>query len=810
MTTRFLLLSTAAIFGSAPLLAQSEGNAPAVSVQPAPDRIAADDEELDEETIVVTGQRPRGSVVGDIPPEDVLDRRDIRATGATSISELLDAVSAQTGSARGRSGGRPILLLNGQRISGFRELRDLPPEAIERMEILPEEVALKYGYAAEQRVVNIVLRRRFDSTSVEARARTATDGGFVAGQAETTRLLIRDGERSSLNLRLDGNGALTEAERDIRLAEQLSPDPRAARTLVGSARSARVTGTANRTIFGDVGATLTGEVGRSTGRSRFGLDRLSFDPLARRVTTDTAALGMALNAQRGEWRLSSTGNADFSRTATRSDRDLAIDPDRARSNRSNLSIDATATGPLLELPAGDASATFKLGAGRTDLDSRARRGSLLTETDLGRTSGEASASLDLPILRRGSTLGRLTANANAGLTRLSDFGTLTSLGGGLNWSPAARLNLIASFTREEGPPSLQQLGDPLLETPGVRFFDAVRGTTVGVTTLTGGNADLEADRRRVIKLGGNWQPVEKFDLRLRADYVRSTIDRPQASFPAASAALEAAFPDRFTRDPGGTLLRIDLRPVNFLSSRRDTLRWGFDFTKPLKSTPPSAEAIAAMRRRFGGARPPGAGPASGEGPPPGERRFGGGGGGRFGGGNGGRLTLSMTHTLNLVDRVAIAEGVGDLDYLRGEALGSTGGRARHQVEAEAGYFNNALGARLSADWRASTRVDSAGAAGDLRFSPFAKVNLRLFANLGERFDLVAARPWLRGTSVRLDIENLFNARPRVRDGSRDTPLNYQPDLLEPTGRTVGITFRKLFIPRRFFRGGGGANRRPGS
>ena len=36
---------------------------------------------------------------------------------------------------------------------------------------------------------------------------------------------------------------------------------------------------------------------------------------------------------------------------------------------------------------------------------------------------------------------------------------------------------------------------------------------------------------------------------------------------------------------------------------------------------------------------------------------------------------------------------------------------------------------------------------------------------------------------------------------------YQPDLLEPIGRTVGITFRKLFIPRRFFQQGGGTARR---
>src|SRR3990170_4089268 len=35
----------------------------------------------DEEEIVVTGQRARGSVVGDIPPERTFDSRDLRATG---------------------------------------------------------------------------------------------------------------------------------------------------------------------------------------------------------------------------------------------------------------------------------------------------------------------------------------------------------------------------------------------------------------------------------------------------------------------------------------------------------------------------------------------------------------------------------------------------------------------------------------------------------------------------------------------------------------------------------------------------------
>jgi hypothetical protein len=126
-----LLLASASAF---PAMAQTQEPA-APAPEPAAQAAApADDpyagEEESEPAIVVVGQRERGGVVGDIPPENQLNSRDIRATGATSISELLDAIAPQIGSARGRSGEAPVLLLNGRRISGFRELRDIPPEAI--------------------------------------------------------------------------------------------------------------------------------------------------------------------------------------------------------------------------------------------------------------------------------------------------------------------------------------------------------------------------------------------------------------------------------------------------------------------------------------------------------------------------------------------------------------------------------------------------------------------------------------------------------------------------------------------------------
>ena len=49
-------------------------------------------------------------------------------------------------------------------------------------------------------------------------------------------------------------------------------------------------------------------------------------------------------------------------------------------------------------------------------------------------------------------------------------------------------------------------------------------------------------------------------------------------------------------------------------------------------------------------------------------------------------------------------------------LSLRGGRLRHEIEAQAGWSNNGLGARQSADRRSGTRVDSADG-GSLRFSP---------------------------------------------------------------------------------------------
>ncbi|GAA4758392.1 hypothetical protein GCM10023264_28380 [Sphingomonas daechungensis] len=793
----------------------------ASTTEPAP---AAEDEGYDEGSeIVVTGVR-RGSVVGDIPPENILGARDVRATGANSIDELLESLAPQIGSARGRGGERPILLLNGQRISSFREMRDIPTEAIERVEILPEEVALKYGYRADQRVVNIVLRERFHSTVARVDGNLSTEGGYTGGLGDLTRLSIQKNSRTTVNLHAEGNSLLTEDERDVSPA-----DP--SRSLVGSKSQLRASTTINRTILTDVGATLNAEIEHNQGRSLFGQSDFALNTLVRNTRSDTAHVGFTLNGDKGKWHWSSTGNGDVGKSITRSDRADETGRDRAETTSASADVDLTANGPLFAVPAGDASMTVKV-AGRTlSYDSEDRTAGVLSKSNLDRTSGTASVNFDLPISRRNrdfSALGNLTFNANAEVDQLSDFGTLTTIGAGLNWSPVDRLNFIGSWTREEGAPTVQQLGDPVIDTPGTRVFDFTTGQTVLVTATSGGNPALLADRRNVFKIGGNWKPFQEKDLRLRAEYVHSRLDRPISTFPGVTAEIEAAFPTRFVRDSTGQLVSVDFRPVNYDEARKDTIRWGFDFTKSLTSARPSQAAIERFRarrpaesRQSGqagqdappqGPAPAGAAPpAEGAGPPPGGFGGGGPGGGfggpgggfgRFGGGGGrqgGRLQFSLTHTINLVDEVTIRPGIAKLDYLDGDASGSSGGTSRHLVEAQAGYYNNGLGARLSANWRSGTHVNGSNG-NDLDFSSLSTFNLRLFANLGERFDLVSKHPWLRGSSLRLEVNNIFDSKPRVRDSAGGVPFNYQPDLLDPLGRTITISIRKLFLPpRSYFR-----------
>lgn len=886
----------ALLAGALPASAWAQAADPAAAPAPAQDQPPAQDEEMEQaDEIVVEGQL-RGAVQGDIKPELQLSPADIRAYGVSSLADLLNELAPQTRSDRGRGGGGPVILLNGRRISGFSELRDLPPEAIERVDILPEEAALKFGYRADQRVVNIVLRQRFRSITSEVSLGGPTAGGFTTQRGQVGVVRINRNGRVNVDMQYNGSGRLTEDERDIdspiasRLidAEGNVVDVRPYRTLVSPTDTLAINSVVSRNLSAKVSASVNARLEATTTQSWLGLGGVDLavpgsnpfsatgqdelvpryidgsGPLTRTVQGRTAHAGFSVSGDALPWRWSVTGNYDrvtssaitdggFTGAAFQS-RVTASDPTAnpfgiipidqvgilpaqiAKSTSSVASIDGLVTGPLAKLPAGELRTSLRLTGETNDFASESFRLGVPRSGDVSRDRGSAQLNVDLPITsrRRGvlDAIGDLSLNANVEVEQLSDFGTLVTTGYGAVWSPIPQIRLIGSVTDEEGAPTAQQLGNPVLITPNVRIFDYVRGESVDINTITGGNPGLTADSRNVMKIGANVTPFSKLQFNLSADYIRSTTRNQITAFPAATAEIEAAFPDRFVRDGDGQLLSIDTRPVNFARAERSELRWGFNLSVPLGSTiekrirerraeyerqreeaerngtppPPPPEGMFG-RRGDGQGRPPGEGGQAGAGGPPGgeggPRQFGGPGGGGGGGfrgfggrgGMGGRAQFSLYHTVRFIDRIEIRPGLPVLDLLDGSATGNSGGNSRHQIEAQAGYSKDGYGLRLVGNWQSGTSVASGalGSGDRLDFSSLGTLGVRAFIDMGQQLRLVRDHRWLRGMRITLGVENLFDARQRVTDQNGVVPLNYQPDLLNPTGRTVRLSVRKLFF-----------------
>ncbi|MBB5985803.1 TonB-dependent receptor [Sphingobium lignivorans] len=826
----------------------------------------------DEEEIVVTGARERGAVVGDTKPEQQFHAADIRALGVSTISDLLTELGPQLQSASGKP---PVTLLEGRRIASFREIASLPAEAIARVDILPEEVGLRYGYSADQKVMNIVLRQRFRAFTGEAGTRLPTAGGAATLEAEGGFLAIRNGQRVNISAEWTQTNGLLESDRGLTRPE--SP----ARSLVPQRDQLTINGSYYRPLSERTHATLSAEIGTTGSESDVGLalpgvtipggtlyaggpeDSIVYPTgpgigaLGRSSSTQNGEIGLTINAQRssGQWTLTANYARQESRGITARPFDLtayaqavaAGDPtadpllplagnwlvgrpaDETRSTRDTANVDLLYNRSLFRLPAGDVAATARVSGSTLRIDNSLDRDLVLTRRNLARDAASGALTLEIPLTSASSPIGRLSANASGGVEHLSDAGTLRELGLGLNWTPRRGIAFSASYRDEKTAPTPAQLGDPVTFTQFVPVFDYVRGETALVTTISGGNAGLDAPRARNFRLGVVVTALDDPNLRLSLDYSRRRTDAGITGFPGITAETAAAFPDRFMRDGEGRLTQVDLRPINIREEKRDSIRWGINFSKRLRTPQSQIDAMRAAFQRRGaqggqggagrqpgqdapapggeGERPPAEG-ASGQGMRadrgPGGAGAGGGpragGGGRFGGGaggpgGGGRLSFALYHEIQLTNTTQLATGLPVLDLLDGAALGSGAGPSRHTVEAQAGLSRSGYGLRLTGEWKSATHID--GMVGvpssQLRFGDLATVNVRLFANLTQMPGLVTKVPLLRGVRVQIGVDNLFNNRQRVTDGNGYTPFAYQPAFVDPLGRTIRLNIRKLFF-----------------
>lgn len=865
------------------------------------------EEDILNDDIVVTADRIRGSVISELPPVAVLTEDDIASYGAASIQELLGAIGPQTGSNRGRGSGPPIVLINAMPVSGFRELRNIPPEAIVRVEILPEEVALQYGFRPEQRVINFIIKDNFSSIDINGGAGLSTSGGYHTTDIGGTYTKFTKNSRFNADIDFEQTSTLTEDERSIIQEDSGNiivgpigtPDIGQFRTLLPNSNQLEISASYSKTL-----SPATGISGNISYRNRDSLDLFGLNspvltvpqsnqfnnsgtdqlvqrffieprPLQSTSQSDNFEGGIAFNSSLGGWLLSSTVDSSYSESSSQIDQNNsfallqqslldddninifadAFDPNIGPATFINSSIKTTnidalntLSGTVLTIPNGEISATISGGYNYSRIDSDSDQSGQNINTLLSRNIFSVGANIDIPLTDSevgiGRVLGRISFNGDVGLDDVSDFGSLTRYTYGITWEPIDDLSLSFFSINEDRPPSIAQLGNPIIVTPNVPIFDFTQSQTSFVQLTSGGNPNLLAERQRDISISLNYSPQKLEGLDFIVDYSRNRSFDTSNNFPLLTPEIEAAFQDRITRGADGALLALDRTAVVYDRVASERIRYGFNFSKSLGSGGrggPPRGASGGRSDTQGGAQTGGAERANTQqgGQPNGQNATASGAnpsgqnapqtpnsqtapqtsdtssneksgaspnaqssgarpaGGPPGGGalrRPGRFNISLFHTIALDETILIRPGVTELDLLNGSAIGGDGGAARHQIELEGGIFNNGIGARVNGNFRSATTVDGDILTGssDLRFGSLATIDLRVFFNFDSRANLTKSVPFLKGSRISLSVNNVFNAIQNITDASDDVPINFQRGFIDPRGRFVQLRFRKQF------------------
>lgn len=739
-------------------------------------------------SIVITGRRLRGAVFGDTPPIRTLGPLDIRAYGASSVSNLLEALGGEVGSAVGGSSLRPLTLLNGRRILNFSEVARYPTEAIERLEIFPEELALRYGLPTDRKVVNIVTFNPYTSTNLVTALSLPTDGGRAGGSASVRWLRLKDGRRFAVNLFAEGLDELRLADRDLGRRDEMRV-PRIA-FLLPEQRTVAIDGSF-LTNLGDafeVGANFG--YGYLDATSAFGSS--STDLIRQRNTTHTADLGASLSARHDGWALISlnTVRGLFDNISVFDPSGKLVEEVPSQSMR--LASDNTLVGSLAELPAGNVIATFRMAIDQESV----RYGDPVAPVNPPRDGGYSLSSLlastnltvpvvdtTIPFLDRALDL---SAELKSAVRNVGNFQTHHGFGLGFQSELAGLFSLRFSYERTPTFPDIQELGSANFIVSDPVFFDYADGSLTTVDSQFGGNPNLRPGTRIGNTLSVATAPDLISNVVATATY-SSFEDRDAVEqFPDVNPTVQEAFPARFVRDAAGGIELVDSRPLNIYRSYQSNFRWGLSFNKPFGS---SSDAKMFFSTEPDGSLPPGTLPPNSRviDSPPGtalppalENAI-------------SRIYGSFYHTV-LIDRdVQLSEGAATLDILGGDSLRVTDRISRHAFELVAGVFRRGLGGRAVVRWQTPSRIDTRlvgeSAALTVRYLPV--IEFSLFVNPSDRFRLADAG-FFDGMQITIGFRNLLNARPIITDDGGLTPLGFEPALLDPVGRTLELQVRKVF------------------
>lgn len=500
--------------------------------------------------ILVTGSRIRGAPVPS--PTIVVDGATMREQGATALGDVMrglpqsfgggqnpgiatnvpSASGANVGGAstinlRGLGSDATLTLLNGHRLAynGTRQgidLSSIPFGMVNRVEIVADGASALYGSDAVAGVANIVLKRDYEGLETSADIGGATeDGDFqqqygaVAGRRWGSGGLVAAYEYSS-------NTAIMSNERDYarsRPGVVLFPAMRHHAAALSAHQALTDTLTFNVDAVFNKRWSLGGYATNTAGdRSVSHVDAYS--------TSRSGAIAPSLGLRLAhDWNLSLSGvygtetvrlyNAIYTGTA------LTSSTSGCYCN-SGSSVEFSADGPLLHLPAGAVKLAVGTGYRRNSLV-LFRGAGLASNIDASQDSLYAYGEVSLPLVSAAQGVDAIDHLSLSGALRYERYPGVASIATpklGIIYAPISDLVLKGSWGRSFRAPTLYQQFAPQY----VAIYPAASlggsGYAAGSTAmlLTGGNADLKPERAETWSASLEFQPRQIPGLRVQLSY----------------------------------------------------------------------------------------------------------------------------------------------------------------------------------------------------------------------------------------------------------------------------------------------------
>jgi outer membrane receptor protein involved in Fe transport len=509
----------------------AEHRSGALLIRRRPEDVPQSSAEPANSAITVTGTRIRGA--GSVSPVIVTTRRSLEQAGVSDLADFTRILPQNYtgGQNRGIAGGgeqgnqqnlndsaalnlrglgpdATLTLLNGHRLSYDAldqgvDISAIPLSAIERIEIVADGASALYGSDAVAGVANIILRRDFDGVEATARIGGATAGGDF--QQEYGLVGGRRWKSGGFMLALDRSHAtaITAGQRDY----TRSVDP----SLFLTDRIGQTSGVlaAHQQIASGVSFDLDGTAMNRTSLSQnpfFPDEDVHVSGIVSHSHVRSWALTPTLRADLGGWQASL--GATVARSRTFLDANLFLDSIPINNHllyADGLNgIEATAEGPLFQLPGGDAR--LAMGGGLREISLHVnqqvtRGGQTATTANFTerRKVQFAYGELSLPFVRPDlgvPLIERLTFSAALRYEHWNHIAAVTTPKLGLIYQPTADVTLRATWGKSFKIPTLLQVNEvpqgQLL--PGFIFAPPPQPAGSPVLLLNGSASNLKPER----------------------------------------------------------------------------------------------------------------------------------------------------------------------------------------------------------------------------------------------------------------------------------------------------------------------------